>query len=109
MIFPDSTDRKKLTQLLRKMRRYNPIQNQFSYAPGFRNISVNNIIEDPSFRDSDSSYFMQAADLVAFLLYQKVCPNKYVRSKSAQNYFNRLDPIFCKVASSKDLQGIVWL
>ena len=67
------------------------------------------LIEDPSLRDSENSYFVQATDLAAFLLYQRLAPNVYMRRKSGHNYFKRLDPILCKVASSTDPNGIVWL
>jgi hypothetical protein len=109
MIFPDQTDVKELTQLIRQMRRYNPIPKQPSFGLGYRNLAVTNIVEDPSFRDSSHSYFIQGADLTAFLLYQKLAPNSYIKRKSAHNYFDRLEPILCKVASSKDGQGIVRL
>ncbi len=91
------------------MRRYNPVPNQPGYVGSYRNLLLRKIIEDPSFRESHDSYFIQAADLVAFLLYQKLAPSAYMRKKSGQNYFDRLDPILCKVASSKDPQGIVRL
>jgi hypothetical protein len=109
MLMPDRTDDKKLTQLLRQMRRYNPVPNQAGHIAGYRNLALRKIIEDPSFRESHTSYFIQAADLVAFLLYQKLAPSAYMRKKSGQNYFDRLDPILCKVASGKDPQGIVRL
>ena len=108
LLFPDNTDNKKLTQLLRKMRQYNPIPNQSHHGTGYRNLGISNVIEDPNFRSSEDSYFIQAADLVAFLLYQKIAPNSYMKKKSGQNYFNRLDPILCKVISRSN-DGIVWL
>jgi hypothetical protein len=52
---------------------------------------------------------VQAADLVAFLLYQFVCPSAYVKKKSAENYLKRLEPVLCKVASPRDPLGIVRL
>jgi hypothetical protein len=109
MIFPDHTDNKKLRQLSRQMRRYNPIPNQPNFGLGYRNLTVVNLAEDPSFRDSAHSYFVQAADLVAYLLYQKLLPCHYMRNKGGHNYFDRLEPILCKVASSSDRQGIVRL
>jgi hypothetical protein len=109
MVFPDQTDMKKVTQLMRQMGRFNPVPNQPAFGLGYRNLTITNIVEDPSFRDSAHSYFIQAADLVAFLLYQKIAPNAYVRRKSAQNYFDRLTPILCRVASNSDRQGIVRL
>ena len=109
MVFADHTDDKKLTQLLRQMRRYNPVSNQPSFGLGYRNLVLTNIIEDPNFRDSEHSFFVQAADVAAFLLYQRLAPNSYIRKKSGQNYFKRLDPVLCKVASSSDPDGIVFL
>ncbi|MCG3208393.1 MAG: hypothetical protein FOGNACKC_01997 [Anaerolineae bacterium] len=110
MIFPDHTDDKKLTQLLRQLRRYNPVPNQPQFGlGGYRNLTIDAVIEDPNFRDSAHSYFIQAVDLAAFLLYQKLRPSGYIRRKSAQNYFDRLDPALCKVASKTDPQGIVRL
>ena len=109
MIFADHTDDKKLTQLLRQMRRYNPVPNQPTFGLGYRNLILATIIEDPVFRDSDHSYFVQAADLAAFLLYQRLAPSIYVRRKGGRTYFNRLDPVLCKEASSTDPEGIVYL
>jgi hypothetical protein len=91
------------------MRRYNPVPNQAPYGPGYRNLTIGKLIEDPNFRDSGHSYFVQAADLAAFLLYQHLEPNAYMRSKGGQNYFYRLEPILCKVASKRDPHGIVRL
>ena len=102
MIFPNHTDDKKLTQLLRQMRRYNPIPNQATFGPGFRNLTLGKIVEDPNFRDSGHSYFIQATDLAAYLLYQHLTPNAYMKKKAGYNYFAKLDPILCKVVSSKD-------
>lgn len=109
MVFPDNTDNKRVTQLLRQMRRYNPVPHQQRFGIGFRNLMISHLIEDPSFRESAHSYFIQAADLIAYLLLQKLDPNSYMKRKSGHNYFNRLDPILCKVASSSDPQGIVRL
>lgn len=109
MVFPDHTDDKKLMQLVRQMRKYNPVPNQPRFGIGYRNLLIRLIVEDPSFRESRHSLFIQAADLAAFLLYQFVCPSAYMRKKSAQNYLKRLEPLLCKVASSRDPFGIVRL
>ncbi len=109
IILCDHTDDRKLLRLTRRMRRYNPVPSQPGFGTAYRNIPLNYVIEDPSFRDSGHSYFIQAVDLAAFLLYQHFAPSSYVRRKSAQNYFLRLEPILCKHASSTDLLGIVRL
>ncbi len=109
MLLPDQTNTKKLTNLVRRLRRFNPVPNQPQYGGGYRNLPILNLIEDPFFKDSAHSYFTQAADLVAYLLYQELDPNGYIRRKGARHYFNRLRPIFCLHAATGDQRGIVRL
>ncbi len=109
LLFPDSTDDKKLTDLVRKKRHYNPVPNRGDFGPGYRNLPLQNVIEDPSFRDSEHSYFIQAVDCAAFLLYQRLAPNSFMKKHSGQNYFARLEPVLCKVVAPRDPWGIVWL
>jgi hypothetical protein len=109
LVIPDNTNNKKLITLLRKLRHFNPIPNTPIFGPGYRDLKIEYIIEDPNFQDSKDSYFVQAADLAAFLLYQYVKPNSYIKEKSADKYFERLDPILCKQASPNDPFGIVHL
>lgn len=106
-VIPDMSEVKKITGLLRRMRKYNPVPNGAGHGAGYRNLIVSNLVEDPFFKNSEHSYFIQAADLAAFLLYQKLCPSSYARKKGLSNYFERLDPILCKVASRTAPQGIV--
>jgi hypothetical protein len=106
MLFPDHTDDKKLNGLLRRMRVYNPIPNQQWVGSGYRNLVLRSVIEDANFRDSAHSYFVQAVDVSAYLLYQHLAPSNYIRKKSGQNYFGRLDPIVCKVVTRQQ-GGIV--
>lgn len=78
MIFVDGAPQKQLTQLLRKMRRHNPVPSQMG---GFRPLQLRRIVEDPVYRDSRQSLMIQSADLCAFLLYQRLAPNAYMRAK----------------------------
>jgi hypothetical protein len=105
MIFSDSTDNKRLQQLLRKLRVHNPVPTR----AGYRNSPLDRIIEDPTIRDSEESYLIQAVDLCAFLLYQELAPGAYMKKKAGHNYFSRLAPILCTVASARDPRGIVRL
>ena len=109
LIIPDMSEVKKITNIIRKMRRYNPIPNQMEYCSGYRNLLVTNFVEDPYFKDSRKSYFIQAADVAAFVLYQRIYPSTYMKKKSGQNFFKRLEDVLCTVASNKDPDGIVWL
>jgi hypothetical protein len=109
ILIPDHSSDARIVRLLRQMRHYNPVPNQAQYGVGYRNLILAKITEDPSFRDSRHSYFVQSCDLAAFLLYQKLRPNAYVRKKGGRGYFDILDPILCKVAATAQPQGIVYL
>jgi len=106
IIFCDHTD-ERLNTLLRRMRRYNPIPNQQQFGTGYRNLRLNYVVEDPIHRDSTETYFIQAVDTIAFLIYQGKQPNGYVRRKGARTYFRRLKPIFLKRANLKNPFGVV--
>jgi len=109
LLICDNTDGKKLVRLVRKMNIYNPVPNQPQFGGGYRNLALQVLIEDPVFRDSEWSQFIQAADVCAYLLYQFACPSSYMRQKGGRNYFKRLMPILCLAAASNDPLGIVKL
>lgn len=105
LLVVDKTDEKKLRNLTREMRRYNPIPN--IGGVGYRQIPIQKLAEDAVHRDSLHSYFIQLSDVNAFFLLQKFACCRFVRRKGARNYFKRLDPVLCKVASRSDPWGIV--
>ena len=106
LLVVDQTDEKKLRNLIRKMRRYNPVPH--IGGGGFRSMPITTLVEDAVHRNSLHSYFIQLSDVNAFFLLQKFISCKFVRRKGGQNYFNRLDPVLCKVASTSDPLGIVF-
>ncbi len=75
------------------MSAYNPVPNQPHFGGGYRDLKIRYIVEDPIFRDSSKSLFVQAADVCAFLLYQHICPCSYMRRKAGNDYFRRLEAI----------------
>lgn len=107
LIVSDRTDEPKLRALVRRIRRYNPVPNRG--VSGYQHLPLKNLVEDPVHRDSLHSYFIQLVDVDAYFLMQKLVPSKYIRSKGARNYFDRLNPVLCRVASSTNPQGIVML
>lgn len=109
IVLTDATDGKKLVRLVRKMSVYNPVPNMNRFGPGFRNLPLLRIIEDPHPKDSKDSYFVQACDTCAYFLLQKYRPNSFVRRAGAQNYLNRLAGILNTRASYGNPQGIVVL
>lgn len=105
ILITDQTDEPKLRLLARKMRRYNYVPSKFDSEA--REIPVTTIVEDPIHRNSMHSYLIQLTDVNAFFLYQKHLACKYVKRKGGKNYFHRLDPVLCKVASRNDPWGII--
>lgn len=102
----DQTDEPKLRLLTRRMRRYNPIPSM--YGGVARTIPITTIVEDAVHRNSQHSYFIQLADVNAYFLFQQFQPCSYVKRKGARNYFKRLGPVLCKVASRTNADGIVF-
>ena len=104
----DEGNEKEMTSLVRKMKKQNEIpSNQYHramYGPGSRNMPLNRIIEDPLFKTSESSYFIQLADFLAFALlrHEKPLPQTKEKVKTA---FEQLDNVLIKQAFAKDPKG----
>jgi len=85
------------------------VPNEVQFGADCRDTPVDRIIEYPSFRDSAESYYIQVADLIAFLLYQEIAPSAYMRKTGGQSYFRRLAPLLLRQAPSSEPRGIVRL
>ncbi len=118
-LFFDEGNEKKIISLSRKMRRYNPIPSaspdgwgkseEFVSQSGhsYKNMPTVNIIEDPDFRHSSDSYFIQLADLIAYAIYRKEEPTPKFINNGFSSYFKIIEPVFVKRASKKDPYGII--
>lgn len=104
MLFIDASDEPALRTLVRKMRRYNPVPNKG--RPGYRQVLVTSILEDPVHRDSNHAHFIQLADVNAYFLYQSFHPNAYIRKRTAHTFIRRLDPILPRSAAPLHPLGI---
>jgi hypothetical protein len=91
-IVADNTDGKKLTGLLRKMRKINFVPSMFPTSPA-RNMPIRYVIKDPIYRESKESYLVQLVDVVVYFARQYYLPNKYIRQKAARNYYAKLTPV----------------
>lgn len=105
MIFPDNTDGETLRLLVRKMRHYNLVSSKFSLES--RNVPISSVVEDPVFKDSRHSYFIQLADVCAYFARQYLKPNKVVRKQGAKTYYERLGPVLVKKAALNHPLGMV--
>ncbi len=109
IVICDDTNGGKLSKLMRRMGKYNPIINQIHMGPGYRDMPIRKIIEDPNLRSSKDSLPIQSADLCAYLLYQYIQPNGFVRKVGGRNLFRKLEPVLNKRASTRNEFGIVHL
>jgi hypothetical protein len=99
------------TRLARRMQRFNPIPSAYGRwsetGQNYKNIPLTRIIEDPFFKDSSQSYFIQLVDFCAYALLRRERPvaskSKYGLDKS----FDLLAPILVKEATRKDPYGII--
>lgn len=112
LIFADQGREAEITKAFRKMNVFNPIPSRFGGwgAVGkTKSIPVERVIEDPSFKQSHQSYFIQLADCVAFsLLKREVAPTSLIKKYGINKMFDKeLSGVCFRQASPKDPLGIV--
>lgn len=96
---------------IRRMGVYNPIpSNQGAWADTAeftKNIPLDFIVEDPIFKKSHESYFIQMADFCAYALLRM---ERQLESKNRYNLhtaFPLLDAMCVKIANRKDNHGVI--
>jgi len=111
LVIFDKGKEQQITKLSRRLSAFNFIPSQFGSWPGgakAKNIATERIIEDPVFRESHDSYFLQMVDFVAFsLLKREVQPSPFVLRWGYQQLFERLKTVLCYAACHSDPLGIV--
>lgn len=108
MLFCDEGQEATFTKRIRKMRVHNPIPSRFgSWGPAFTsNLPLSQFIEDPVFKDSAQSYFIQMVDFCAYALLRSERP---LASRTALGYdtaYDILKPIAFKGANARDPRGL---
>jgi hypothetical protein len=73
MVFPDEGNEKYITGVFRRMRRFSRPNTKFDSATSLNRDAIM-IIEDPNFRHSKDSYFVQFSDLNAYAASRYVFP-----------------------------------
>lgn len=96
---------------IRRMSAYNPIPSSIGKwndtGDTTKNIPLEHIIEDPFFKNSEQSYFIQLVDFAAYALLRKERP---LQSRTVFGYdksFEILSPICVKEANRNDPNGII--
>ncbi|WP_421882174.1 DUF3800 domain-containing protein [Pacificispira sp.] len=105
-----SDEGKSYDSLLRRMRHHNYIPSQYgAWNPGSytKNIQINRIVEDISYRDSARSLFIQAADCCAYALLRRENPIPSKIKYGLHRSFYICEPIMVKQASGRDPHGVI--
>jgi hypothetical protein len=106
LIFSDPGGEGLIRGQLRKMRQYNPIPSLLT--EGFYQGRVVQILEDPIFRDSRHSYFVQWCDVIAYLCRLRDNQSKKQRRWKLHKMYKLLSDRYLKAASKKDSYGFVY-
>ncbi len=103
----DEGNERRLTALVRKMKKVN-VAKTSSRSAVSKNPPLKHIIEDPLFKSSHSSYFIQLADFLALALLRNENPLPQTHSK-IRDAFNQLDRILVKQGTESESsdKGIV--
>lgn len=99
------------TRRIRKMNVYNPIpSNRGQWADSgnwSKNIVIDRILEDPFFKDSKQSNFIQLVDFVAYALLRKEVPLPAKTKLGIHEAFDILAPICFRPANIRDPMGVI--
>jgi len=99
------------TRLARRMAVYNPIPSMFGVWPdtgrATRNIPIERIVEDPFFKRSSQSYFIQLVDFAAYALLRRERPTKHTTRYGLHRAFDGLKPVLVREARPRDPDGII--
>jgi len=96
-------------RIRRRIGMYNPIPSghgTWENGKRTKNITIDRIIEDPFFKKSEQSYFIQLVDFCAYSLLCKERPNSKTRCH-LRGAFQLLSDILVREANRKDKDGII--
>ena len=99
------------TRLVRRMYVYNPIPSKFGVwldsGRTWKNIPLDRIVEEPFFKDSAQSYFVQLVDFIAYALLRREHPLPSKSRYGLDKAFSELDSILVREARRSDPEGII--
>lgn len=106
LLFCDEGQEVSFTKRIRKMRIHNHIGSNrgiwMDTGTETKNLPIQQVIEDPIFKKSDASYFIQLVDFCAYALLRSERP---IDSRTALGYdkmYDELEPITTPVNNQKD-------
>ncbi|NDV89335.1 DUF3800 domain-containing protein [Aurantimonas aggregata] len=98
------------TRLVRRMRRHNPIpSNRQFWDDGniTKNITIDRILEDPYFKPSHSSYFIQASDFTAHGLLRREVQTPRAKRQRIHKSFDQLSDVLVPACNLNDAKGVI--
>jgi len=99
------------TRLTRRMGVFNPIPSRYGFwaetGARTKNIPIARILEDPFFKPSERSYFIQLVDFCAYALLRRERPVPSKTKYGLDKAFAVLSPILVLEASTYDREGII--
>jgi len=111
ILFCDEGNEGTYTKLTRKLAVFNPVPSQFGRwgqtGQSYRNLPTDRIIEDPVFKKSDQSYFIQLVDFAAYSLLRRERPVHSKSKYAIDKAFAGLGPILVRQATRNDPEGII--
>jgi Protein of unknown function (DUF3800) len=93
------------TSMVRKMRVHNPIpSNRGEWESGqeTKNIPIERILEDPQFKNSERSFFIQTSDFLAYSLLRYELPDATARKRRVHLSFEQLDKVLVRECNPRD-------
>jgi len=112
LIISDEGKEPVYTRLVRRMYVFNPIPSRYGEwgdtGAGWKNIPLDRLVEDPFFKDSSQSYFVQLVDFCAYSLLRRERPVPSRSKYGIDKAFSNLSPILVTEATHKDPEGIIW-
>jgi len=110
LLICDEGEEQVFIRRVRKMNAFNYIaSNQGAWAGGAKakNITLDRIIEDPVFKDSAQSHFIQLADFCAYALLRMDRPLESREAFGGSKMFHAIGPACFKGANRKDPYGVI--
>lgn len=99
------------TRMARRMQSYSPIAASLETRTGTgatpQNVPIKRIIEDPFFKRSEQSYFIQLTDFTAYALLRRERPVPSKTKYGIDKAFGKLTEILVREASRGDPEGII--
>lgn len=112
MLVCDIGHEKEYTRLTRRLRVYNHVSSSRGIWPdgkATRNIPLKRLVEDPIFRDSEESYFIQLVDFCAYAVLRREEPLPAKSAFGLDQAFLLLKPILVTEANRNDTYGVIRL